>query len=100
MSLRQGFANRDPHGPDIPRAEPAVIDPACVVAAGEPRSLARAGQFQGRAHLLTHRPARLVPDLRPERQIFHVLLAATIGLETDRGDRLGVRSHTSGWIKE
>ena len=96
MGLREGLADRDSQGPEVLRAEPAVVDPAGVLAAGETRPLARAGQLQRRAHLLADRPARLVVQLRPERQILDVLLAAAIGLEPDRGNRARARGPARG----
>ena len=69
--------------------EPGVVDPAGILAPGDPRALARPGQFK-RARTCpptAHRGSSCRP--RPERQVLDVLLAAAIGLEPDRGDRAG-----------
>src|SRR5262249_43830793 len=96
MLLGEGLPDLDAEGPDVLRAEAAVVHEARVFTACEAGAFALRGEAGGLADALADRPAGLAFDLGEEGQVFDVLLAAAIGLEADRGDGAGILAGTGG----
>ena len=89
MELGEGLADPDAEGPEVLGTELRVLDPPGILGAAGLGGLAGAREVEGLADLPADGPPGQAAMVGPEGQVLDVLLAATIGLQPDRGDHAG-----------